>query len=74
MPTLPNGPTLSDLEHAAREAREAQTGADDRMAERNALAAKLADSGVKYAALASAMGITVDGVTYVLRRVRRART
>jgi hypothetical protein len=65
---------LAKLERRTEDAKKAQALADAKLAERDELATTLADRGVKYADLAAAMGITVDGVTYVLRKVRRART
>ena len=64
--------TIKALEAAAGAARKAQETADAKLARRDAMAAELADAGTNYRALAAAMGITVDGVTYVLRKVRRA--
>lgn len=61
------------LEKATEQARTAQEKADAALAKRDDLATDLADQGATYAELATAMGITVDGVTYVLRKVRRAR-
>lgn len=61
------------LEKAADAATKAQADADAKLAKRDALATDLADAGATYQELAAAMGITVDGVTYVLRKVRRAR-
>lgn len=65
--------TIRRLEQAAEAAKKAQDTADQKLAKRDTLATELADQGAKYADLANAMGITVDGVTYVLRKVRRAR-
>lgn len=65
---------LDRLERRAKAARQAQEKADKALADRDDLAAKLADQGVKYADLAKAMDITVDGVTYVLRKVRLRRS
>lgn len=61
---------LARLATKAKAARDAQAKADTRLEERNELAAKLADGGARYQDLANAIGITVDGVTYVLRRAR----
>jgi hypothetical protein len=61
------------LEKATAAARTAQEKADQALAKRDDLATDLADKGATYQELADAMGITVDGVTYVLRKVRRAR-
>jgi hypothetical protein len=61
------------LEKATEAARTAQEKADAALAKRDDLATDLADAGATYQELADAMGITVDGVTYVLRKVRRAR-
>lgn len=65
--------TLRDLGIATRVAVDAQAVADEKLNRRDDIAADLADRGVKYADLAEAMGITVDGVTYVLRKVRARR-
>lgn len=64
---------LAKLERKAAKARADQAKADASLAERDDYSATLADQGVKYADLAAAMGITVDGVTYVLRKVRQRR-
>ena len=64
---------LGRLERKSAKARDAQKKADAALQDRDAKAADLADKGVRYQDLAKAMGITVDGVTYVLRKVRRAR-
>lgn len=64
---------LAKLERKAAKARADQAKADASLAERDDYSATLADKGVKYADLATAMGITVDGVTYVLRKVRQRR-
>lgn len=61
------------LEKATEAAKKAQVDADARLAKRDDLATDLADAGATYQELADAMGITVDGVTYVLRKVRRQR-
>lgn len=61
---------LARLTAKSKAARDAQAKADTRLEERNTLAASLADKGVRYQDLANAIGITVDGVTYVLRRAR----
>lgn len=61
---------LERLAKKAQAARDAQTKADLKLKERDAYAAELADNGIRYQDLAKAMGITVDGVTYVLRKVR----
>lgn len=61
------------LEKATEKARTAQDKADAALAYRDDLATDAADDGATYQELADAMGITVDGVTYVLRKVRRAR-
>lgn len=61
---------LTRLAAKAKAARDAQAKADAKLEERNELAAKLADGGARYQDLATAIGITVDGVTYVLRRAR----
>jgi hypothetical protein len=66
--------TVRDLENAARVARTAQTVAEEKLEKRDLIALELADRGVKYLVLAAAMGITTDGVTYVLRKVRKGRT
>lgn len=66
-------PTLKRLAEASAMARQVQAEADARLAKRDEMAADLADQGVKYADLAQAMGITPDGVTYVLRKVRQRR-
>lgn len=55
-------------------ARRARDKADAELAKRDNLATDLADAGTTYAELAECMGITPDGVTYTLRKVRRART
>lgn len=66
-------PTLKRLQEESAMARQVQAEADSRLAKRDETAADLADQGVKYADLAKAMGITPDGVTYVLRKVRKRR-
>lgn len=65
-------PTIDRVKKAAEVHRAAQQRADQALAKRDQLAAKAAGEGVTYGALATAMGITVDGVTYVLRKVRRS--
>lgn len=65
--------TLKTLTAAAEALAKAQGAAEQKLARRNAIAAELADAGVKYDDLAKAMGITPDGVTYVLRKVRATR-
>lgn len=65
--------TIRQLVQATKAAQKAQTEADEKLTRRDQIAADLADQGETYAALAQAMGITVDGVTYVLRKVRKAR-
>lgn len=65
---------LERLKRATHRATMAQTKADAELAKRDDLATDLADRGARYSDLAAAMGITTDGVTYVLRKVRRART
>lgn len=64
---------LARLERKTTAARDAQTRADAKLTERDDLAADLAEKGIRYVDLASAMDITVDGVTYVLRKVRLRR-
>lgn len=64
---------LAKLERKTKAARDAQTKADTKLTERDELAADLAEKGIRYVDLASAMDITVDGVTYVLRKVRLRR-
>lgn len=66
-------PSTAALKRKTDAAKNAQAKADQALASRDDLATDLADKGVTYGALAEAMGITVDGVTYVLRKVRRAR-
>ena len=61
------------LEKATEAARKAQADADAKLEKRDNLATDAADDGATYQELAECMGITVDGVTYVLRKVRRAR-
>lgn len=56
-----------------KRAATAKEKADQALAKRDELATDLADAGATYAELAECMGITVDGVTYSLRKVRRAR-
>lgn len=65
---------LARLERKTQAARTAQEKADAKLQERDLKAADLADKGVRYQDLAKAMGITVDGVTYVLRKVRARRS
>jgi hypothetical protein len=60
------------LIEASERATRASEKAAELLAKRDALATELADKGAKYAELAECMGITPDGVTYVLRKVRRA--
>lgn len=62
------------LEKATAAHTTAQEKADAALNKRDGIAADLADKGATYAVLAAAMGISVDGVTYVLRKVRRARS
>lgn len=64
---------LNRLARKASQATDAQKKADQKLLERDEKAATLADQGVRYVDLAEAMGITVDGVTYVLRKVRQRR-
>ena len=61
---------LARLERKTKAARDAQAKADAKLRERDDYAHELANGGVRYQDLAAAMGITVDGVTYVLRKVR----
>lgn len=76
--TKPRTPSIAALvtrlTKATTAAQTANQKAEDALAKRDAIAVQAADAGVTYARLAEAMGITVDGVTYVLRKVRRART
>lgn len=65
---------LDRLARKASAAAKAKAKATDTLRERDQLAAELADAGVKWADLATAMGITVEGVTYVLRKMRRGTT
>lgn len=58
---------------ATERATAAQEKADDLLNKRDDVAADLAAKGATYAELAACMGITVDGVTYVLRKVRARR-
>ena len=64
---------LARLERKAKAARDAQAKADAKLQERDDKAADLADAGLRYQDIASAIGITVDGVTYILRKVRKRR-
>jgi len=61
------------LTAATERAQRDKVRAEESLAKRDALAAELADGGASYADLAEVMGITPDGVTYVLRKVRRTR-
>lgn len=65
--------TLKTLESASAAHLKAQKTADEKLARRDTIALELADAGTTYADLAGAMGITPDGVTYVLRKVRSRR-
>lgn len=71
-PTQTNA-ALAKLERHTAKAKTAQEKADQALQTRDDLATDLADQGVRYQDLATAMGITPDGVTYVLRKVRRRR-
>lgn len=74
--SLTQSQTNAELNRLARktsQATDAQKKADQKLLERDEKAATLADQGVRYVDLAEAMGITVDGVTYVLRKVRQRR-
>lgn len=64
---------LARLATKTTQATEAQKKAVAKLAERDNLAADLADKGARYQDLADAMGITTDGVTYVLRKIRKGR-
>lgn len=61
------------LTTATERAQRDKVKAEESLAKRDDLAADLADKGASYADLAEVLGITQDGVTYVLRKVRRAR-
>lgn len=61
------------LTAATERAQRDKVRAEESLAKRDDLAADLADKGASYADLAEVLGITQDGVTYVLRKVRRAR-
>ncbi len=61
------------LEAATDRAQRDKERAAASLEKRDLLAADLADKGASYSDLAEAMGITQDGVTYVLRKVRAAR-
>lgn len=71
-PTQTNA-ALAKLERRTAKARTAQEKADAALLDRDELATDLADQGVRYQDLATAMGITPDGVTYVLRKTRARR-
>lgn len=64
---------LTRLAGKTTKAKTAQEKAERALTERDELATDLADQGVRYQDLAEAMGITQDGVTYVLRKVRARR-
>lgn len=73
--TKPRVPTkaalLRRLKAAADTARKSAAKAEGDMERRNVLVRDAHDAGATYAQIAEVLGITVDGVTYVLRRMRR---
>lgn len=69
-----NAAERKKLTAATERAQRDKVKAEESLAKRDDLAATLADKGASYADLAEVLGITQDGVTYVLRKVRRSRT
>jgi DNA-directed RNA polymerase specialized sigma24 family protein len=68
----PRPPSVRDLRQRAGILANAQEAVDVALQKRDAAALSLANRGHHYQELAEAMGITVDGVTYVLRKARKA--